>query len=92
MPNIGSRSEGMRILPKRTREKLKKNSNAAWSPSSRKPSVTLDPDLFADKPLIKPVTMSLFGHDELGLICGFREGGPISRADYARLGDLRLPW
>lgn len=44
----------------------------------------LNPELFQDRPLLKPVTMSLFGMLNW-MFMWFREGGPISREDYARL-------
>lgn len=44
----------------------------------------LNPEKFADKTLLKPVTMSLFGMLNW-FYMWFREGGGISRADYARL-------
>jgi len=44
----------------------------------------LKPDLFADRPLLKPVTMSLFGMLNW-VYMWFRDGGPISRKDYADL-------
>ena len=80
--------EGMRILPEEDQEKLKKLERrlvALFAEAVR----TLDPDLFADKPLIKPVTMSLFGMMNWAYMW-FREGGPISRADYARLATRLL--
>ena len=48
------------------------------------------PDLAGERPLLMPVTMSLFGMMNW-VYMWFREGGPISRADYADLAtDLIL--
>ena len=48
------------------------------------------PDIDADRPLLMPVTMSLFGMVNW-VYMWFREGGPISREDYADLAtDLLL--
>lgn len=48
------------------------------------PIEALNPGLFAGKPLLKPVTMSLFGMLNW-LFMWFRDKGPISRDEYARL-------
>ncbi|MBC7154098.1 MAG: TetR/AcrR family transcriptional regulator, partial [Rhodobacteraceae bacterium] len=42
----------------------------------------INPDLDRDRPLLMPVTMSLFGMMNW-VYMWFREGGPISRDDYA---------
>ncbi len=47
------------------------------------------PDAFAGTPLLKPVTMSLFGMLNW-FYMWFREGGPVSRADYARIATRLL--
>lgn len=49
----------------------------------------LDPAVFADTPLLKPVTMSLFGMLNW-VYMWFRDGGPVSRADYARIATRLL--
>lgn len=49
----------------------------------------LNPDAFAGKPLLKPVTMSLFGMLNW-FYMWFREGGPVSRRDYAKLATTLL--
>lgn len=48
------------------------------------PIEALNPSLFAGKPLLKPVTMSLFGMMNWAFMW-FRDNGPVGRADYARL-------
>jgi TetR/AcrR family transcriptional regulator len=80
--------EGMRLLPDEDQEKLKQLERrlvVLFAEAIR----ALDPELFAKKPLIKPVTMSLFGMMNWAYMW-FREGGPISRADYARLATQIL--
>lgn len=47
------------------------------------------PEVFENTPLLKPVTMSLFGMTNW-FYMWFREGGPVSRADYARLATRLL--
>jgi len=49
----------------------------------------LDPALFAATPLLKPVTMSLFGMVNWAYMW-FRDGGAVSRDDYARLATRLL--
>ena len=49
----------------------------------------LNPDVFDGKPLLKPVTMSLFGMLNW-FYMWFRDGGPVSRRDYARLATKIL--
>lgn len=44
----------------------------------------LNPDLFDNRPYLKPVTMSLFGMLNWAYMW-FREGGPLSRKGYAKL-------
>ncbi|MEX0343759.1 MAG: TetR/AcrR family transcriptional regulator [Rhizobiaceae bacterium] len=44
----------------------------------------INPAAFEDKPLLKPVTMSLFGMLNW-FYMWFREGGPVSRSDYAKM-------
>lgn len=44
----------------------------------------LNPDAFDGRPLLKPVTMSLFGMLNW-FYMWFREGGPVTRSGYARL-------
>lgn len=80
--------EGMRLLPEADQEKLKQLERrlvVLFADAIR----ALDPELFANKPLIKPVTMSLFGMMNWAYMW-FREGGPITRADYARLATRIL--
>lgn len=80
--------EGMRLLPDEDQEKLKQLERrlvVLFADAVR----ALDPPLFANKPLIKPVTMSLFGMMNWAYMW-FRDGGPISRADYARLATRIL--
>lgn len=50
---------------------------------------SLNPDAFAGKSLLKPVTMSLFGMLNW-FYMWFREGGQISRRDYAKLATALL--
>ncbi len=47
------------------------------------------PEAFEGSPLLKPVTMSLFGMLNW-FYMWFREGGPVSRADYARIATRLL--
>lgn len=49
----------------------------------------LDPSAFEGTPLLKPVTMSLFGMLNWAYMW-FRDGGRMSRADYARLATRIL--
>ncbi|TYR32326.1 TetR/AcrR family transcriptional regulator [Mesorhizobium microcysteis] len=49
----------------------------------------LDPEAFDGKPLLKPVTMSLFGMVNWAYMW-FRDGGVVSRSDYARLATRLL--
>ncbi|MEQ8297058.1 MAG: TetR/AcrR family transcriptional regulator [Nitratireductor sp.] len=49
----------------------------------------LRPELFAGAPLLKPVTMSLFGMLNW-FYMWHREGGPVSRGDYAKLATALL--
>lgn len=49
----------------------------------------LDPSAFEGTPLLKPVTMSLFGMLNWAYMW-FRDGGQMSRADYARLATRIL--
>ncbi len=49
----------------------------------------LDPAIFDGQPLLKPVTMSLFGMLNW-VYMWFRDGGAVSRADYARLATRLL--
>lgn len=49
----------------------------------------LDPALFSGRPLLKPVTMSLFGMVNWAYMW-FRDDGPIGRRDYARLATRLL--
>lgn len=44
----------------------------------------INPAAFDGKPLLKPVTMSLFGMLNW-FYMWFREGGPVSRSDYAKM-------
>lgn len=49
----------------------------------------LAPEAFDGMPLLKPVTMSLFGMLNW-FYMWFRDGGPVSRADYARMATRLL--
>lgn len=49
----------------------------------------LDPATFDGTPLLKPVTMSLFGMVNWAYMW-FRDGGPLGRQDYARLASRLL--
>lgn len=74
---------GLRLLPVEDQERLKaleRELVALFAEAIR----SLHPAIFADRPLIKPVTMSLFGMLNW-FYMWFREDGPVSRADYARL-------
>lgn len=79
---------GLRLLPVEDQERLKaleRDLVAIFAEAIR----ALHPALFAGRPLIKPVTMSLFGMLNW-FYMWFREGGPVSRADYARLATRVL--
>lgn len=79
---------GLRLLPPEDQEKLKaleRELVVLFAEAIR----ALHPAIFADKKLIKPVTMSLFGMLNW-FYMWFREGGPVSRADYARLATQIL--
>ena len=49
----------------------------------------LNPSAFDSRPLLKPVTMSLFGMLNW-VYMWFREGGPVSREEYGRLAAAML--
>lgn len=49
----------------------------------------LNPEAFGDRPLLKPVTMSLFGMLNW-FYMWFREGGPVTRSGYAKLATRLL--
>ncbi|MEO4000215.1 TetR/AcrR family transcriptional regulator [Mesorhizobium sp. CAU 1732] len=78
----------MRLLPETQQEELK---------ALERQLVTIvadavraiDPAFFQGSGLVKPVTMSLFGMVNWAYMW-FREGGAISRADYARLATRLL--
>lgn len=78
----------MRLLPEAQQEELK---------TLERQLVTIvadavraiDPALFQGSGLVKPVTMSLFGMVNWAYMW-FREGGAISRAEYARLATRLL--
>ncbi len=75
--------EGMRLLPDAEQEELKaleRRLVAIFAEAVR----AVSPALFEDRPLLKPVTMSLFGMLNW-FYMWHREGGPVSRADYARM-------
>jgi len=79
---------GLRLLPDDEQERLKaleRELVAVFAEAIR----ALHPAIFADRPLIKPVTMSLFGMLNW-FYMWFREGGQVSRADYARLATQLL--
>jgi AcrR family transcriptional regulator len=80
--------EGLRLLPQEQQEKLKaleRRLVATFADAVR----ALDPQVFSERPLLKPVTMSLFGMVNW-FYMWFREDGPVSRADYARLATQLL--
>jgi TetR/AcrR family transcriptional regulator len=75
--------EGMRLLPEEDQEKLKELERrlvAIFAEAVK----AINPAQFEGRPLIKPVTMSLFGMMNWAYMW-FRDGGPVTRADYARL-------
>jgi AcrR family transcriptional regulator len=79
---------GLRLLPAEDQERLKaleRELVAIFAEAIR----ALHPAIFDDPPLIKPVTMSLFGMLNW-FYMWFREGGPVSRADYAKLATQIL--
>ena len=78
----------LRLLPEAEQEELKaleRQLVTRFADAVR----ALDPDLFAGRPLLKPVTMSLFGMLNWAYMW-FRDGGPVSRADYATLATRLL--
>ena len=78
----------LRLLPQAEQDRLKaleRRLVAVFADAVR----ALDPALFEGKPLLKPVTMSLFGMLNW-VYMWFREGGPVSRQDYARLATQLL--
>lgn len=80
--------EGMRLLPDAQQEKLKELERrlvGIFSDAIR----ALDPAGFAGNGLLKPVTMSLFGMTNWAYMW-FRDGGALSRDDYARLATRLL--
>ncbi len=75
--------EALRLLPGEFQEKLKALERELVATFSEA-ICALNPQAFTDKRLLKPVTMSLFGTLNW-FYMWFREDGPISRADYAKL-------
>ncbi|TKT80194.1 TetR/AcrR family transcriptional regulator [Aquamicrobium sp. LC103] len=78
----------LRLLPEAEQEELKaleRQLVEKFAAAIR----ALDPVLFAGKPLLKPVTMSLFGMLNWAYMW-FRDGGAVSRADYGRLATRIL--
>lgn len=78
----------LRLLPQAEQERLKaleRRLVATFADAVR----ALDPAAFDGTPLLKPVTMSLFGMLNWAYMW-FRDGGPVSRADYARLATKLL--
>lgn len=78
----------LRLLPQAEQERLKaleRRLVAIFADAVR----ALDPAAFDGTPLLKPVTMSLFGMLNWAYMW-FRDGGPVSRADYARLATKLL--
>ncbi len=80
--------EGMRLLPAEEQEKLKQLERRLVAVFAERVRA-LNPQLFAEKKLVKPVTMSLFGMMNWAYMW-FRDGGAMSRADYARLATRLL--
>lgn len=75
--------EALRLLPEAEQEELKaleRRLVVAFAEAIR----AVAPEAFEDRNLLKPVTMSLFGMLNW-FYMWHREGGPLSRADYARL-------
>lgn len=80
--------EGLRLLPSGDQEKLKtleRKLVVIFAEAIR----ALNPDAFEGRPLLKPVTMSLFGMLNW-FYMWFRENGAVGRADYARLATQLL--
>ena len=78
----------LRLLPESEQEALKRLERRLvekFADAVR----ALDPALFAATPLLKPVTMSLFGMVNWAYMW-FRDGGAVSRDDYARLATRLL--
>lgn len=80
--------DALRLLPDAEQERLKaleRRMVAIVADAVR----ALDPEAFDGKPLLKPVTMSLFGMVNWAYMW-FRDGGAVSRSDYARLATQLL--
>lgn len=80
--------DALRLLPDAEQERLKaleRRMVAIVAEAVR----ALDPEAFDGKPLLKPVTMSLFGMVNWAYMW-FRDGGVVSRSDYARLATRLL--
>lgn len=78
----------LRLLPEPDQDSLKaleRRLVAIFAEAVR----NLNPDFFQGRQLLKPVTMSLFGMLNW-FYMWFRDGGGISRADYARLATRML--
>lgn len=80
--------DALRLLPDAEQERLKaleRRMVAIVAEAVR----ALDPAAFDGRPLLKPVTMSLFGMVNWAYMW-FRDGGAVSRSDYARLATQLL--
>ena len=80
--------DALRLLPDAEQERLKaleRRMVAIVAEAVR----ALDPEAFDGRPLLKPVTMSLFGMVNWAYMW-FRDGGVVSRSDYARLATQLL--
>lgn len=80
--------DALHLLPDSEQERLKaleRRLVATFADAIR----ALNPHAFDDRPLLKPVTMSLFGMLNWAYMW-FDDGGPISRRDYARLATRLL--
>jgi TetR/AcrR family transcriptional regulator len=79
---------GMKLLPEAEQQSLKaleRRLVAIFAGAVR----AVEPALFADSALLKPVTMSLFGMLNWAYMW-FREDGPMCREDYAHLATRLL--
>lgn len=80
--------DALGLLPESAQAELKaleRRLVAAFAEAVR----AVEPAVFADGALLKPVTMSLFGMLNWAYLW-FHDGGPVSRADYARLATRLL--
>ena len=80
--------DALRLLPDPEQDQLKALERRLVEIVARSVHA-LDPVTFDGTPLLKPVTMSLFGMVNWAYMW-FRDGGPVSRQDYARLAARLL--